>query len=247
MIELSFPGDLTDADDLATQLFATGLSREACQSKADLLVRAASALSVTGRAGSHRPPLAFFVPGRIEVLGKHTDYAGGRTMVAAIERGFCIAALPRDDRQIVIIDAATGETVVFTADPDLKPREGSWPIYPMTVARRWRGTSPAPSGRRYRAGQRLAARRRNEQLERHDRRDIPRAGRGQPVDRSRRVLAQHRQQDRPGRLPQRDRERREFRHVGGRQRRRHVRRQRRSHRDRLRRAERDQPIRLLPG
>ena len=136
MIELSFPGDLTDADELATQLFATGLSRGACQSKAALLVRAASALSVTAEAHSGRPPLGFFVPGRIEVLGKHTDYAGGRTMVAAVERGFCIAALPRDDRQMIVIDAASGETIVFAIDPDLQPQTRSWSNYPVAVARR---------------------------------------------------------------------------------------------------------------
>ena len=76
------------------------------------------------------------MPGRIEVLGKHTDYAGGRTMVAAVERGFCLVARPRDDRQIVVIDAQSGETVVFHADPELKPALGTWSNYPMTVARR---------------------------------------------------------------------------------------------------------------
>ena len=54
--------------------------------------------------------MAFFVPGRIEVLGKHTDYAGGRTMVAAVERGFAIVAVPRDDRQTTVIDAESGQT-----------------------------------------------------------------------------------------------------------------------------------------
>jgi galactokinase len=136
MNELSFAGDLTDVDELATQLFTTGLSREACDSKARLFARAASALSITGEAGNGQTPLAYFVPGRIEVLGKHTDYAGGRTMVAAIERGFCVAALPRDDRQIVVIDAASGETIVFLAESDLQPQAGSWSNYPMTVARR---------------------------------------------------------------------------------------------------------------
>jgi galactokinase len=136
MIELSFPGDLTDADELATQLFTTGLSRGACQSKAALLVRAASALSVTGEAHNRRLPLGFFVPGRIEVLGKHTDYAGGRTMVAAVERGFCVAALPRDDRQMIVIDAASGETIVFPVDPELKPQTRAWSTYPVTVVRR---------------------------------------------------------------------------------------------------------------
>ena len=92
-------------------------------------------MSVTAGTGGGRP-LGFFVPGRIEVLGKHTDYAGGRTMVAAVERGFCVAALPRDDRQIVVIDAASGETIVFLAAPNLTPQAGSWSNYPMTVARR---------------------------------------------------------------------------------------------------------------
>ena len=46
-------------------------------------------------------PMAFYVPGRIEILGKHTDYAGGSSMVAAAERGFSLVAvatqrLPRD-------------------------------------------------------------------------------------------------------------------------------------------------------
>jgi galactokinase len=134
--ELMFSGRLTDADDLAAQLAATGLSIEACESKARLFARAAATLATARGPANGRTPLAFFVPGRIEVLGKHTDYAGGRTMVAAAERGFCFVALPRDDRQIVVIDAATGETVVFRADAELTPQAGSWANYPMTVARR---------------------------------------------------------------------------------------------------------------
>jgi len=136
MIELSYLGDLTDSDGLAVQLSTTGLNLSACRSKAELFAKAAAALAVTGEPGRAETPLAFFVPGRIEVLGKHTDYAGGRTMVAAAEQGFCLAALPRDDRQIVVIDARSGETVVFHADPELKPTTGSWSNYPMTVARR---------------------------------------------------------------------------------------------------------------
>ncbi len=136
MIELSYPGDLTDADELALQLSTTGLSVDACESKARLFAKAVAALSVTGEAGRAQPPLAFFVPGRIEVLGKHTDYAGGRTLVAAAERGFCMVALPRDDRQMIVIDAQSGETVRFRIDPELKPPAGSWSNYPMTVARR---------------------------------------------------------------------------------------------------------------
>lgn len=133
MIELSYPGDLTDPDELAVQLSTTGLSPEACESKARLFARTTAALAVTGNTA---PPMAFFVPGRIEVLGKHTDYAGGRTLVAAAEHGFCIVAQPRDDRRMVVIDARSGETIRFGIDPGLTPPTDSWAQYPMTVAAR---------------------------------------------------------------------------------------------------------------
>lgn len=41
-----------------------------------------------------RDAVRWFVPGRIEVLGKHTDYAGGRTLVAAVDRGVTTACTP---------------------------------------------------------------------------------------------------------------------------------------------------------
>ncbi|KPK78257.1 MAG: hypothetical protein AMJ79_00130 [Phycisphaerae bacterium SM23_30] len=78
----------------------------------------------------------FLVPGRIEVLGKHTDYAGGRSMVAATEKGFCLVAAPRRDAQLNIRAAATGEKHQFEIHPDLQPKMGHWSNYPMTVARR---------------------------------------------------------------------------------------------------------------
>ena len=136
MTELEFSGRLTDADDLAAHLATAGLSEAACRAKARLFALATSALSVANETPPDRSPLAFHVPGRIEVLGKHTDYAGGRSMVAALERGFCVVAAPRDDRQIVVIDALSGQTVVFRTDAELKPRDGDWANYPVTVAQR---------------------------------------------------------------------------------------------------------------
>jgi galactokinase len=136
MIELSYSGDLTDTPALALQLSTTGLNPAACEAKARQFAKAAAALSVTDQADRMQRAMAFFVPGRIEVLGKHTDYAGGRTMVAAVERGFAIVALPRDDRQTTVIDAESGQAVRFLVDPELKPPAGSWSNYPMTVARR---------------------------------------------------------------------------------------------------------------
>jgi galactokinase len=80
--------------------------------------------------------VAFFVPGRIEILGKHTDYAGGRSLLCAVEQGFTVAAVPRTDRRVRIIDVARGEEAAWLWDADLEPAIGHWTNYPMTVTRR---------------------------------------------------------------------------------------------------------------
>lgn len=48
-----------------------------------------------------------FVPGRLEVFGKHTDYAGGRSLVAAVPRGITASAARTDDGIVTVIDAAS--------------------------------------------------------------------------------------------------------------------------------------------
>ena len=97
-------------------------------------------------------PRQLFVPGRIEVLGKHTDYAGGRSLLAAVERGFTVDVEPAADDRILIHDGRRQETVRLPvpADPEdesggyLAPGEVAttdastpgWEIYPRTVVRR---------------------------------------------------------------------------------------------------------------
>jgi galactokinase len=141
VIHCNSGGPLADGDALAARLTEKGLSRPAAQQKAELFAQAASTLP-SPAAGS-RPadpqagaPAALFVPGRIEVLGKHTDYAGGRSMVAAAERGLCLVVRPRAGDRVTITDAVHGESVAFKMDPELIPRSGHWSNYPMTVARR---------------------------------------------------------------------------------------------------------------
>ena len=86
---------------------------------------------------SDREVTAGFVPGRIEVFGRHTDYAGGRTIVCAINRGFLFAAAPRADRRIRMReDSAEFAPAEFELDPNLTPVVGQWANYPMTMARR---------------------------------------------------------------------------------------------------------------
>jgi len=127
---------LTEKDRLAEFLMGKGLSPRASQEKAELFGRAATALIMFGGGQPTWDISAHFVPGRIEVLGKHTDYAGGRSVVAAAERGFCTVVWPRVDDQVTMTDAIRAETVNFRLHPELVPQSDHWSNYPMTVARR---------------------------------------------------------------------------------------------------------------
>jgi galactokinase len=91
-----------------------------------------------------RQTLRLWVPGRIEFLGKHTDYAGGRSLVCAVERGFAVVAAPRDDRLVRLTDAASGEHASMELSGSLPPAPGAWSNYGITVARRIARNFPGP-------------------------------------------------------------------------------------------------------
>ena len=87
-----------------------------------------------------RQQTAWFVPGRIEVLGKHTDYAGGRSLLAAVDRGHTVTARGREDRLIVVTSGAAEDEVVLDLDDPGSRREddgsGHWGGYVRTVVER---------------------------------------------------------------------------------------------------------------
>lgn len=87
-------------------------------------------------ASNRGPRRAWFVPGRIEVLGKHTDYAGGRSLLCAIDRGFRMVSAPRADRIVTLMDLGLGMEATLEIDPALPPAPGHWSAYPRAVARR---------------------------------------------------------------------------------------------------------------
>ena len=120
----------------AERLREAGLSAAAAEAKAQMLARAAAELARSGDGDAETPAVACFVPGRIEVLGKHTDYAGGRSLLAAAERGFCAVAVATDELVVEMIDVAWSERVRFGVSADLTPTVGHWSNYPMTAVRR---------------------------------------------------------------------------------------------------------------
>jgi galactokinase len=83
---------------------------------------------------------AWYVPGRIEVLGKHTDYAGGRSLLCATERGFRAMSAARSDRQLVLTDLRRTSSLVLTPDQPSSPI--SWGTYPLAVLRRLASNFP---------------------------------------------------------------------------------------------------------
>jgi galactokinase len=127
--------DLADLGAVGGKLTAAGMTRESAACKSSLLGNCAAVLRPLGIAAG-RECLAIFVPGRIEVLGKHTDYGGGRSMLVAAERGFCAAAVARGDNMVRIVDAQDQSRVEFAITAGLEPAPGHWSNYPMTVARR---------------------------------------------------------------------------------------------------------------
>ena len=120
---------------------ASGLRPGAAASKVERLARARAALP----AGRSRHEAAFFVPGRIEVLGKHTDYPGGRSLLCAAEQGFCLVAAARSDRRVSVVNADTGERAELELSPELQPVLGHWSNYPATVLRRVARNFPGAS------------------------------------------------------------------------------------------------------
>ena len=117
---------------VAERLIAAGMSMAEAGKKAELFAKLERGLSAVDGAEVMR----WFVPGRIEVLGKHTDYAGGRSLLCTAERGFCVTAVPRNDSLVRIRDVVRDQAFEFTLSPDLSLPDSSWRLYAAVVARR---------------------------------------------------------------------------------------------------------------
>ena len=77
----------------------------------------------------------YFAPGRVNLIGEHTDYNGGHVFPCALTIGTYMAARKRTDRKLRFYSMNFDELGViessldaFTPDPD-----GLWTNYPMGV------------------------------------------------------------------------------------------------------------------
>ena len=116
------------------ELERIGMSEWEAAAKAGSLARADRALDDAG-GGEQR--WSAWVPGRIEIFGKHTDYAGGRSLLCAAEKGFVVRASARSDALVRVTDMAHGGVHISSLDhpPATNARE-SLGMYIDTVVRR---------------------------------------------------------------------------------------------------------------
>jgi galactokinase len=80
------------------------------------------------------PPSSFTVhaPGRVNLIGEHTDYNDGFVLPMAIDRGIRIAVRLRADRRVVLRSERESTVAVLDLDTALRP-SGTWSDYPAGV------------------------------------------------------------------------------------------------------------------
>ena len=77
-------------------------------------------------------PLIVRSPGRINIIGEHTDYNNGFVLPAAIDKAIYIAVSKRDDDLISLHAANYGEDFTINI-PEIAPSKQNWPNYILGV------------------------------------------------------------------------------------------------------------------
>ena len=72
-------------------------------------------------------------PGRLELLGNHTDYNGGLVMALAVDKYIYIAGSPRNDAQVELVSTAFPERETFYLDKIEKNPATGWANYSKGV------------------------------------------------------------------------------------------------------------------
>ncbi len=112
--------------------------------KAALKSRVEQALASRGVGGALR---WWWVPGRVEVFGKHTDYGGGPSLMGALPRGFLLAGAPRADGKVCILDAGDGSKfeLDLATGATVPQAVAGWRRYANILARRLARDFPGAS------------------------------------------------------------------------------------------------------
>jgi galactokinase len=82
-----------------------------------------------------REPRLFWAPGRVNLIGEHTDYNDGFVLPMAIDAGTVVAAARREDRMVRVRSANLDESAEFDLDRAGEPVRHIWLDYVEGMAR----------------------------------------------------------------------------------------------------------------
>lgn len=80
------------------------------------------------------PVRVFSAPGRINLIGEHTDYNGGLALPVAISERTWVAIGPNRRRDIHVASDFSSRTWSMNLDSEAKPKQLDWALYPLGVA-----------------------------------------------------------------------------------------------------------------
>jgi galactokinase len=88
---------------------------------------------------SSHPARRYVVPGRVELVGKHVDYAGGRSLTCAVDRAITASATPLRETVVRVSEEGRRGTVEVPLLAGVERTHGSarWSSYVVAVARRF--------------------------------------------------------------------------------------------------------------
>jgi galactokinase len=77
-------------------------------------------------------PRIFRSPGRINLIGEHTDYNNGFVLPASVDKAVYFAITPTDNEQVTLFASDLNETYTFSTS-DLSKPDQSWPHYQLSI------------------------------------------------------------------------------------------------------------------
>jgi len=97
-------------------------------------MRGSTSIAEQFRAKFDANPRVYRAPGRVNLIGEHTDYNEGYVMPVALGFYCWVAISPRDDQKLVISSDGFSDTAEVELDsPEIHPRK-TWSDYPIGVA-----------------------------------------------------------------------------------------------------------------
>lgn len=91
-----------------------------------------------------KPRWMVAAPGRVNLIGEHTDYNDGFVLPMAIERYTVIAGDRNTAKQVTFHSETTGETATFSLRTPVKPGDPQWSNYVRGVVAGFQKLGPVP-------------------------------------------------------------------------------------------------------